>query len=433
MLTYESKLLRAIEEGTASVAVMGQGYVGLPLAVRAAEVGFRVVGVEPDRTRREDLETARSFISDVSDARLRQAMNSNLSFAQAIPDDLDADIIVISVPTPLRDGLPDLSFVETAALEAGRHLKGGSCVILESTTFPGTTEEVVLPILSETSGLDREEFFLGYSPERIDPGNETFTLVTTPKLVSGVTAGSNRVVRAFFERIVETVISVESCAEAELAKLLENTFRHVNVALVNELACFASEMGLDIWRIVEAAGTKPFGFMKFLPGPGVGGHCLPVDPTFLSWRIERVTGRPFRFVELANEVNGMMPSVVVDRIERLLARRGMGLVGASVELLGVAYKANSSDWRESPALEVARLLRSSGAVVQITDPMLHFDQVLSNGFIANSTTGSSKEVDIGVVMTAHSKFDWAEIALSYSLLLDTRNALAGLDFSGERL
>ena len=279
--------------------MVGQGYVGLPVAMRAVEVGFDVVGFDVSVERVEALARGESFVGDVSDATVAAALEAGYLPTFDAADLAGFDVAVISVPTPLRDGAPDLAYIEDAGRALGAHLRKGACVVLESTTYPGTTAELLGPILEEASGLVRGEYALGYSPERIDPGNETHTFVNTPKVTSGVDDASLAVVDAFFAALVDTTVAVGSPAEAELVKLLENTFRHVNIALVNELAMFARELGVDVWRAIDAASTKPFGYMRFTPGPGVGGHCLPIDPSYLAWRVKQHLGQTFRFVELA--------------------------------------------------------------------------------------------------------------------------------------
>ena len=283
----------------------------------------------------------------------------------------DFDVAVITVPTPLRDGLPDLDYVEAASRTLARYLRRGSTVIAESTSFPGTTQEQVLEWLEEGSGLTAgTDFHLGYSPERIDPGNGSWTLAATPKIVSGINDDSLAAVESFYQGIVDRTVPVSSPREAELAKLIENTFRHVNIALMNELAMFGHELGIDVWEAIDAASTKPFGYMPFYPGPGVGGHCLPIDPSYLSWRVERALGRRFRFVELANDINDHMPDYVVHRLLMALNKRGRPVNGSRILLLGLAYKKNTGDARESPAVRVADLLVRMGADVRAADPLV---------------------------------------------------------------
>jgi len=422
-----------IRDRSAIVAVIGQGYVGLPVAVRAAEVGFKVIGVERDRARLMALQSGLSFVEDVSDEALADATQHGYQAVASLQEAPPPDIIVISVPTPLRDGLPDLGFIREAALDVGEVLAPGACVILESTTYPGTTEEFLLPILCERSGLDQGDFLLGYSPERIDPGNPNFGLVNTPKVVSGIDEASSEAVAAFFGALVDQVVPVASCAEAEMTKLLENTFRHVNIALVNELARFSADLGVDIWRVIDAASTKPFGFMRFTPGPGVGGHCLPIDPSYLAWQVRQRSGQPFRFVELANDINDHMPDYVVERAVSMLNDKRKAVNGSHIVALGLAYKANSSDWRESPSLAVIRKLRALGARVTVCDPVISQSTPVPGDMVMSGLDAISGEVDLAVVLTAHDLFDWDWVARSFALILDTRNVLRGSAFQGEWL
>ena len=423
----------SVRQRTARVAVIGQGYVGLPVAVRAAEVGFKVFGVERDSSRLASLQSCVSFVEDVSDEDLRGASELGYEAVANLRDAPVPDVIVISVPTPLREGLPDLGFIRDAALDVGEVLAPGACVILESTTYPGTTEEFLLPILCERSGLNRGDFLLGYSPERIDPGNPHFSLVNTPKVVSGIDAPSLEAVEAFFAALVDQVVPVASCAEAEMTKLLENTFRHVNIALVNELARFSADLGVDIWRVIDAASTKPFGFMRFTPGPGVGGHCLPIDPSYLAWQVRQRSGQPFRFVELANDINDHMPDYVVDRVVRMLNDERKPVKGSHIVALGLSYKANSSDWRESPSLAVIRKLRALGAHVTVCDPAIPGSTPIPDDMTITAVDGIGVPVDLAVILTAHDLFDWDWVARSFPLILDTRNILRDRDFRGERL
>jgi UDP-N-acetyl-D-glucosamine dehydrogenase len=403
------------------VVVVGQGYVGLPLAMRAVEVGHRVTGYDVDTTRTKLLAASESYVEDVPVPMLRAAHDSGRYVVSSEARSCAGfDVAVITVPTPLRDGNPDLSYVESAARTVGRFVRPDATVILESTTYPGTTEEFVAPIIEEVSGLVAgADFHLGYSAERIDPGNRRWTFVTTPKIVSGVDERSLRAVDAFYSGLVERTVPVASTREAELAKLLENTFRHVNIALVNEVAMFAHELGIDIWSVIDAAATKPFGFMRFTPGPGVGGHCLPIDPSYLSWRVKRSLGRSFRFVELANDVNEHMPDHVVHRLMVALNRSHRAVNGARILLLGLAYKANTGDARESPAVVVAQKLLSLGAVVRGVDPYLreeHAPGVLR----VELTPEELAEADAVVVLTDHDAFDYDLVAARASYVLDCR-------------
>ncbi|MGW7082239.1 nucleotide sugar dehydrogenase [Streptomyces sp. NPDC054871] len=413
------------------VVVVGQGYVGLPLAVRAAEVGHRVIGLDVDVQRVKRLMLGESYVEDIPDSRLAPLLASG-SYRPSIDasDCADFDIAIVTVPTPLRDGVPDLSCVEDAARTLGRHLRRGATVVLESTTYPGTTEELFGPLLEGASGLTAgRDFRLGYSPERIDPGNPTWALENTPKIVSGVDSASTEAVLRFYSALVDTVVPVAACKEAELTKLLENTFRHVNIALANELAIFAHELGIDVWAAIDAAATKPFGFMRFTPGPGVGGHCLPIDPSYLSWRVQRTLGRSFRFVELANDVNNHMPDYVVRRLVDGLNERRKSLNGSRILLLGLAYKANTGDARETPAARIAELLAGMGADVQAADP--HVDDAhpraadLEHIQHIEATPESLAAADAVVLLADHDAFDYPTITAHAPYILDCRRRLVG--------
>jgi len=397
----------------------------MPLAMRAVEVGYHVVGYETDGGRAKLLQAAESYVEDVPSSVLGAAIASGRYRPSDDPSALaNFDVAVITVPTPLRDGNPDLSFIQQAAATIGPHLRSGATVVLESTTYPGTTEELVGPALEECSGLAAgQDFHLGYSPERIDPGNPRWGFVNTPKVVSGIDAASLEAVQGFYDSLIEATVPVADVKVAELVKLLENTFRHVNVALINELAMFAGEMGIDIWEAIDAAATKPFGFMTFTPGPGVGGHCLPIDPSYLSWRVRRTLGQPFRFVELANDINDHMPDYVVRRVTMALNRHRQAVNGSRILLLGLAYKRNTGDARESPALAVAERLANLGAEVRAADP--HVVEGL-RGCRAERTEATDEELsaaDIVVLLTDHDAFDYDNIVNRSRLVLDTRHRL----------
>ncbi len=409
------------------VVIVGQGYVGLPVAVRACEQGHDVVGFDVDERRVKRLGAGESVVEDVTDERLVAALESGRYRPTVAPEDLAGfDVAVISVPTPLSDGNPDLSYIEDAARTLAVHLTPGATVVLESTTYPGTTEELVGPILEAGSDLAvGVDFHLGYSPERIDPGNREWTFVNTPKVVSGVDQASLAAVTAFYDTLVDRTVPVSTPREAELTKLLENTFRHVNIALINELAMFANDLGIDVWEAIDAASTKPFGYLRFTPGPGVGGHCLPIDPSYLSWRVRRSLGHTFRFVELANDVNDHMPDYVVRRLMVALNNRGMAVKGRTILLLGLAYKRNTGDARESPSASIARQLLELGADVRAADPHV------SDGFLDMSVTrvdASADEIaaaDAVVLLADHDAFDLDLVAGNARYVLDTRHRLTG--------
>jgi UDP-N-acetyl-D-glucosamine dehydrogenase len=407
------------------LVVVGQGYVGLPLAMRAVQVGFDVTGYEINDARVARLSAGESYVEDINAEELRAAIASGRYRATSDPADISGfDVAVITVPTPLRDTLPDLSHIEHAARTVAAALKPGSLVVLESTTYPGTTQELLVPLLREGSQLDiGTEVLVGYSPERIDPGNTEWTFVNTPKVVSGVNAASLAAVDEFYSQLVNQTVPVSSPKEAELTKLLENTFRHVNIALVNELAMFAGELGIDVWEAIDAASTKPFGFMRFQPGPGVGGHCLPVDPSYLSWQVRRSLGESFRFVELANDVNAHMPAYVVRRLSRALNERGKSVKGSRVLLLGLGYKRNTSDARESPAITVATELVALGAEVRVSDPFVGDGVVADHVARVDCDAAELSAADAVLMLTNHDAFDVKTIAEHASYVLDCRRAV----------
>ena len=409
------------------LVVVGQGYVGLPLAVRAASVGYRVVGYETDSGRAKRLVAGESYVEDVTDDALGAVLEAGAYHPSSEPKCCGGfDIAVITVPTPLRDGNPDISCVEDAARTLGRFVRPGATVILESTTYPGTTEELVGPILEEGSGLlAGADFHLGYSPERIDPGNQQWPMERIPKVVSGIDAASLLAVQGFYDRIVERTVPVSNTRVAELTKLLENTFRHVNVALVNELAMFAHDLDVDVWEAIDAAATKPFGYMRFVPGPGVGGHCLPIDPSYLSWRVQRELGRSFRFVELANDVNSHMPDYVVQRVLLGLNRTGKAANGSRILLFGLTYKRNTGDAREAPSMVVAERLLGLGADVRAVDPHVLEEQVDPRVALVEPTADELAAADAVVLLVDHDAFDLGAIEQSGCYVLDTRHRLHG--------
>ncbi|WP_102510197.1 nucleotide sugar dehydrogenase [Sanguibacter massiliensis] len=414
-------------ERAQKVVVIGQGYVGLPLAVRAVEQGYDVVGLDIDERRVKNLGAGVSFVEDISDARLAES----LATGRYLPTtDYAAcrgfDVAVISVPTPLRETLPDLSFIADAARDLAPWVTRGCLVILESTTYPGTTDEMLIPILEEVSGLTAgPDFHVGYSPERIDPGNPTYGFVETPKVVSGIDAASLARVDAFYSDLIETTVPVSGTREAELTKLLENTFRHVNIALVNELAVFAHQLDIDIWEAIDAAASKPFGFMKFTPGPGVGGHCLPVDPSYLSWQVRRRLGQSFRFVELANDVNEHMPQYVASRVVTLLNDCERSVRGSTILLVGLAYKRDTGDVREAPALRLVTHLRTLGATVIAVDDHVD-DHYWPDGVERVPLDAETlARTTAAVIVTPHSGVPYERLVEHGTTVLDTQHVLRG--------
>jgi UDP-N-acetyl-D-glucosamine dehydrogenase len=409
------------------LVVIGQGYVGLPLAVRAVEAGLDVVGLDTDSYRVKRLTVGDSFVEDIPADRLGRALASGRYHPTTdYADAAGFDVCVITVPTPLQNGTPDLSFVEQAGAGIGPHVRPGCLVVLESTTYPGTTEELLRPLLESASGLrSPDDFHLGYSPERIDPGNPAWHLENTPKVISGLGPAALARTDAFYRRLVTRTVPVDSPQVAELTKLIENTFRQVNIALINELTMLSHELDIDVWQAIEAAATKPFGFMPFRPGPGVGGHCLPIDPCYLSWQVKRRLGRQFRFIELANDVNHEMPGHVTRRIMAGLNRTGRAVNGARLLLLGLAYKKNTGDLRDSPAVDVARRLCDLGADVRAVEPYAEPHQIPAGVPIVPLTAQEVRAADAVVVVTDHDVFDYDLVTRHARYVFDARNRCTG--------
>jgi UDP-N-acetyl-D-glucosamine dehydrogenase len=417
-----------IRDRSARVGVIGLGYVGLPLAVEFATNGFNVTGFDVDASKVDEINAGRSYILDVKTEDVASSVRAGRLRATTDMSCLaDMDVIDICVPTPLRKTKdPDLSYVVQAVDAAKAHLKRGQLIILESTTYPGTTDEVVQPALEERGLKAGVDFYLAFSPERVDPGNQAYSTRTIPKVVGGVNPVSTELASDLYGAIIEKVIPVSSTQVAEMVKLLENTFRAVNIGLVNEIALMSHRMNIDVWEVIDAASTKPFGFMPFYPGPGLGGHCIPIDPFYLSWKA-RQNGFECRFIELAGHVNGSMPSFVVERVGEVLNTVKKAINGSKVHLFGVAYKKDVSDMRESPALDVLELLHRRGAVLSYTDPYV---PVLKHGDIDLCSTVEAKAadgIDCAIICTNHSVFDYGRIVARFPLIVDTRNALKGFD------
>jgi UDP-N-acetyl-D-glucosamine dehydrogenase len=414
-----------IAERTTLVAVLGQGYVGLTLAAAAAAEGFRVTGIEIDADRTEALSHGDLVVPGVDEGLFRAAVGSgNLTFTAAAKPVADAQLIFVCVPTPVRDGAPDLSHVVGAARDVAAHLTRGTLVVLESTTYPGTTDQVMRPILEDGSSLRvGADFLLAYSPERIDPGNPQFGMRNTPRVVGGTTDLATEAAVAFYSQLVDKVVPVSSPRIAETAKLLENTFRHVNVALVNELTMLTHDLDIDVWEVIDAAATKPFGFMPFSPGPGLGGHCIPLDPTYLSWQMRRETGRRLGVLEQAQDVNDRMPNYVASRVGEILNTQGRAVNGARILVLGVAYKPDVGDVRESPALHTMQVLHKRGADVRFHD--FFVEEVGLNGARAQCVRDLEEEMeaaDVVLLLTPHAAYDLESIADRSRVVFDTRNA-----------
>ncbi|HXY18957.1 MAG TPA: nucleotide sugar dehydrogenase [Gemmatimonadales bacterium] len=423
---YEAQLLEKAKSRTAILGVVGLGYVGLPLAVELAEAGYRVIGFDVTQRVVDGINAGRSHVQDIPTERLAKLVKAGRIAATTDLARLkEPDGVAICVPTPLsktRD--PDISFVSAATDSVARTIRPGQAIILQSTTYPGTTRELMLPAL-EKSGLKvGTDFFLAFSPERVDPGNPKYNTHNTPKVVGGVTPACTRVTMALYQPAIETLVEVSSPEAAELVKLLENTFRSVNIGLVNEMAIVCDKLGVDVWEVIEAANTKPFGFMKFTPGPGVGGHCIPLDPHYLAWKMRTLNYRT-RFIELAGEINAEMPEYWVEKVVAALNDHQRSVRGSTVLVVGVAYKKDIDDLRESPALDVIRLLERMGAVVRYHDPYipeLHEDSVALKS--VPLTPETVRSADCVVIVTDHSRLDYAMLAREAKALVDTRHVVA---------
>jgi UDP-N-acetyl-D-glucosamine dehydrogenase len=417
-------------ETSTRVVIVGQGYVGLPLAMAAAEAGMDVTGVDLDKRRVESLNEGKSPVGDVSDADIQAVLDAGRYRAAAEFDAVEqANVVVLCVPTPYHSDAPDLSFVEGATRAVGAFLRPRTLVILESTTYPGTTEELLLPMLENASGLvagASDGFDLAFSPERIDPGNPRFGLRNTPKIVGGITDAATERAAKFYGAFVDSIVRVSDPKTAEMAKLLENTFRHINIALANEMALICRDLGVNVWEVIRAASSKPFGFMPFYPGPGVGGHCIPVDPLYLSWRARQFGGAA-KFIELARDVNAAMPTYCVNRVQDLLNERGKAVKGAHVLVLGVAYKGNISDMRESPALPLIDGLLRKGASVSYHDPFVpEMTTPAGHELVGvNLTSALVRSADCVLVVTNHGGVDYSMVVAEADLVFDTRNIPEG--------
>lgn len=424
-MSRHADLLSRIESHDAVVGIIGLGYVGLPLSVAFAEVGFRTIGLDVDPKVVDGVNNGRSHILDITSERLEVLTTPGILEATGDFERLaEADAIVICVPTPLsKTDDPDMSYILSATEAVREQLRPGQLVILESTTYPGTTREMVLPMLEETGLVAGSDFWLAFSPERVDPGNADWHIVNTPKIVGGLSPECHSLAVALFGEALETIVEVSSPEAAELAKILENTFRAVNIGLVNEMAVISDRLGIDVWEVIEAAATKPYGFMKFFPGPGLGGHCIPVDPHFLAWKMKTLHYRT-RFIELAAEINAEMPRYVVERVTEAMNRVRKSLNGSRVLLLGMSYKPNVNDVRESPAFDIAQLLMQRGANIEYHDPYVPQvsleDQMLESQDLSAELLAS---VDVVVITTDHSSVDYGFVTEHASIVVDPRNAI----------
>ncbi len=433
-MDHEAKQLsEKIRDKTARVGIIGMGYVGLPLAVEFANAGFSVTGLDVDSERIQVLQSGQSYIPDVPSDRVRDLVKAGRFHPTTDPDILKTmDTVTICVPTPLRKTRdPDLSYVMNSVEVIRRSLHPGQLIILESTTYPGTTDEMVLPALEETGLKAGKDFFLAFSPERVDPGNKQYTTRNTPKIVGGITPDCTQLACLLYEQAIEKVMPVSSTKVAETVKLLENTFRSVNIGLVNEIALMSYKLGIDVWEVIDAAATKPFGFLPFYPGPGIGGHCIPIDPFYLSWKA-RQSGFEARFIDLAGQINSRMPEYVVEKITEALNHHGKCLKGSRMLIVGVAYKKDINDVRESPALDIISLLVRRGVQISYHDPFVPSLQIEGTEQRSQDLTEETLEgQDCVVIVTNHSALDYPKVVKSSKLIMDTRNALKG--FGGSHI
>ena len=425
MSIADRSLVERLGSKDARIGIIGLGYVGLPLAVEFARAGFHVVGFDVDESKVAEINAGRSYIPDVPGHDVAAVVaEGRLRATTAFSELRDVDVADICVPTPLRKTKdPDLSFVVKALEVVAAHLKPGQLVVLESTTYPGTTDEVALPMLEATGLKAERDFYLAFSPERVDPGNPVYLTRNIPKIVGGHGPASTEAARVLYAQVVSRVVPVSSTRVAEMVKLLENTFRAVNIGMVNELAQMCDRLDIDVWEVIDAAGTKPFGFMPFYPGPGLGGHCIPIDPFYLSWKA-RQSGFECRFIELAGQVNASMPEYVVERVARALNAARKPVNGSRVHLFGMAYKKDVGDVRESPALDILELLQRRGATVSYSDP--YVPAITHGGHVLDSVEPLDTltlDVDCYVICTNHSRFDWKPIVERGAPIVDTRNAL----------
>jgi len=427
MKSCAEALADKIAARTARVGIVGLGYVGLPLAVEYAKAGFSVTGIDLIESKIERINAGDSYVQDVASSDVDALVSAGqLRATTDFSVIAELDTINICVPTPLRKTKdPDMSFIVSACTEMAKYFHAGMLVILESTTYPGTTEEVVLPMLARPDLEVGRDFFLCFSPERVDPGNPKFQTRNIPKVVGGITPACTEMGACFYRQALDHVVPVSSTQVAEMVKLLENTFRMINIGLVNELAVMCDRMGINIWEVIDAAATKPFGFMPFYPGPGLGGHCIPIDPFYLSWKT-RQSGIEARFIELAGYVNGQMPHFVVEKVQNALNESRLAVKGSRIHILGVAYKRDIDDVRESPALDIIHLLQRRGATVTFSDPYVPSIRVEDQLLMASDPDQAIPEADCTVVITDHSDVDYGLVVARSRLVVDTRNALRGI-------
>ena len=427
MNSIKEALLKSLRDRTAQIGILGLGYVGLPLAAAFGEAGFQVTGIDPDQRKIDSISKGDSYIQDVPSKQISSLMSmGRFSATTDFAALRNCDAVSICVPTPLRKtGDPDMSFIISATDELAKFIHPGMIIVLESTTYPGTTREVLLPKLGKDKGLEvGKDFFLAFSPERVDPGRKDWNTLNTPKVIGGITEECSEVAAAWYSQALKTVVPVSSAETAELSKLLENTFRMINIGMVNELAMMCERLGVDVWEVIDAAASKPFGFMKFTPGPGLGGHCIPIDPLYLSWKMKSFQYNA-RFIELAADINTNMPRYVVSRVSDAFNDRGMVLKGSKCLVLGAAYKPDIDDIRESPALDVIGLLQKKGALVEYHDPFIPRLRTHENVEMESvwDVMDAVQRADCVVIITNHSGYDYQAILENARFIFDSRNAL----------
>ena len=430
MTSIKAALLNSLRDHSATIGILGLGYVGLPLTTAFGEAGFKIIGIDPDSRKVDSIHKGKSYIQDVSDAQIDGLLKQGrLSATTDFSALRQCDAVSICVPTPLRKtGDPDMSFILSATEQVAKYIHPGMIIVLESTTYPGTTREVLLPKLGKEKGLEvGKDFFLAFSPERVDPGREDWNTLNTPKVIGGITEECSEVAAVWYSQALKTVVPVSSAETAELSKLLENTFRMINIGMVNELAIMCERLGVDVWEVIDAAATKPFGFMKFTPGPGLGGHCIPIDPLYLSWKMKAFQYNA-RFIELAADINTNMPRYVVSRVSDAFNERGKVLKGSLCLVLGAAYKPDIDDIRESPSLDVIGLLQKKGAIVEYHDPYIphlrtHDDCEMES---VTDVMQAVRQADCVVIITNHKVYDYSAILQEAKFIFDSRNALGKL-------
>ncbi len=422
-------ILKKFEQRRAKVGIIGLGYVGLPLALELSRAGFVVTGIDLDKRKVESIQKGKSYIDDLTDAEIATAVSEGRLHATTDFSILQGvDSVSICVPTPLKKPQePDISYILSATTEIKKYLHPGQLIVLESTTYPGTTDEIVLPELEKTGLKVGVDYFLAFSPERVDPGNKIYNTKTTPKIIGGVTENCTKVAVALYRQAVDRVVPVSSTRAAEMVKLLENTFRSVNIGLVNEIAIICDKLGLDVWEIIDAAATKPFGFMPFYPGPGLGGHCIPIDPLYLSWKLKMLNYNA-RFILLASDVNAKMPHYVADKVFDALNSRRKSINGSKILILGVAYKKDIGDVRESPALDVIKLLKEKGGIISYHDPYIPqiHEENMNLSSVELSDYSNLQKYDCTVIITNHSSYEYRKIVENSNIVVDTRNATKGI-------